>query len=161
MLDLYREAVGEQAALRPMWPLADGLAEPAADAVGDIMGDPVPGWWSADRRGHRRLRLGAQRAAVAPGGGRPVCVVRLVYTTPEARGVGVGHAMLTLLMDDFTARGHRHFDARVSPGHRNAKNFFEAHGFSARLIVMYHDAGGLKHEAAAIPTRSWSSCCRS
>jgi L-amino acid N-acyltransferase YncA len=73
--------------------------------------------------------------------GDPVCVVRLVYTTPEARGVGVGDSMLTLLMDDFQGRGHRHFDARVSPGHRHAKNFFEAHGFSARLIVMYRDAG--------------------
>ena len=40
VLGLYREAVGEQAALRPMWPLADGLAEPADVAVSDILGDP-------------------------------------------------------------------------------------------------------------------------
>jgi hypothetical protein len=28
----------------------------------------------------------------------------------------------------------------VSPGHRIAKNFFEANGFKARHIVMHHDA---------------------
>ena len=31
------------------------------------------------------------------------------------------------------------FDVRVLPGHRLAKNFFEANGFSARLIVMHRD----------------------
>ena len=141
ILSLYGESVGEQAALRPMWPLADGLPEPAAAAVDGILEDPssrlVVGAIDEATVGFAWAR---SEALLPQAKGEPVCVVRLVYTTPEARGVGVGHAMLTLLMDDFTEHGHRHFDARVSPGHRNAKNFFEAHGFSARLIVMYHDA---------------------
>ena len=142
VLDLYREAVGEQAALRPMWPLADGLAEPAAGAVAEIMGDHSSRLVVGEIEGVVVGFAWARSEPLLPqAGGAPVCVVRLVYTTPEARGVGVGDRMLTLLMDDFAGRGHRHFDARVSPGHRNAKNFFEAHGFSARLIVMYHDAG--------------------
>jgi hypothetical protein len=29
------------------------------------------------------------------------------------------------------------FDAAVPPGHREAKNFFEQHGFSARSITMH------------------------
>ena len=43
------------------------------------------------------------------------------------------------LMDDFRASGHTLFDAHVLPGHRLAKNFFEAGGFSARSIIMHHD----------------------
>jgi L-amino acid N-acyltransferase YncA len=142
ILDLYREGVEEQAALRPLWPLADGLAEPATDAVAGILGDPGSRLVVGEIDGVVVGFAWARSEALLPqAGGDPVCVVRLVYTTPEARGVGVGDRMLTLLMDDFQGRGHRHFDARVSPGHRHAKNFFEAHGFSARLIVMYHDAG--------------------
>ena len=41
-------------------------------------------------------------------------------------------------MDDYRAMGHHLFDAHVLPGHRLAKNFFEAGGFSARTIVMHH-----------------------
>jgi hypothetical protein len=36
-------------------------------------------------------------------------------------------------------RGITKFDAHVLPGHRLAKNFFEAGGFSARSIIMHHD----------------------
>jgi hypothetical protein len=36
-------------------------------------------------------------------------------------------------------RGITKFDAHVLPGHRLAKNFFEAGGFAARSITMHHD----------------------
>ena len=143
VLTLYEEAVGEQAVLRPMWPIADGLPDPANAAVTAIMDDPdsrlVIGEIDAVIVGFAWAR---SEPLLPQAEGAPVCVIRLVYTTPEGRGVGVGNAMLDMLMDDFRGRGHRHFDARVSPGHRYAKNFFEAHGFSARLIIMYHDAAG-------------------
>ncbi|MBA2338478.1 MAG: GNAT family N-acetyltransferase [Acidimicrobiia bacterium] len=142
VLSLYQEAVGEQAVLRAMWPIADGLPEPAETALASIVDDPDSRLVVGEIEGAVVGFAWARSEPLLPqAGGAPVCVVRLVYTTPEARGVGVGDAMLARLMDDFAARGHRHFDARVSPGHRHAKNFFEAHGFSARLIVMYHDAG--------------------
>ena len=73
--------------------------------------------------------------------GDEVVTIRFIYTDPEARGVGIGHEMAQDIIDHHTANGIEFFDARVSPGHRNAKNFFEAHGFSARLIVMHHNAG--------------------
>jgi hypothetical protein len=41
-------------------------------------------------------------------------------------------------LTEHRALGIRLFDARVLPGHRLAKNFFEAGGFSARLIIMHH-----------------------
>jgi hypothetical protein len=49
--------------------------------------------------------------------------------------------MIQIVLAEFRASGHRLFDARVSPGHRLAKNFFESNGFSARLIVMHHADG--------------------
>jgi hypothetical protein len=42
-------------------------------------------------------------------------------------------------MDLLRERGITKFDAHVLPGHRLAKNFFEAGGFSARSIIMHHD----------------------
>jgi ribosomal protein S18 acetylase RimI-like enzyme len=65
----------------------------------------------------------------------------MVYVTEAARGVGVGEAMLEAALAALRARGVRRFDAIVSPGHRLAKNFFEAAGFSARRITMHHDDG--------------------
>jgi GNAT superfamily N-acetyltransferase len=63
--------------------------------------------------------------------------VRLIYTEPEARGVGVGHVMLTEILEVLRSYGIRDFDAPVGPGQRAAKNFFESHRFAARSIVMY------------------------
>ena len=141
VLALYREAEKEQAALKPMWPLADGLAEPADESLASILDDRDSLLVVGEVDG---VVLGFAWARSEPllpqAGGQRAAVVRLIYTAEEARAVGVGDAMVVLLMDELRKRGHRHFDARVSPGHRNAKNFFEAHGFSARLIVMYHDA---------------------
>ena len=57
----------------------------------------------------------------------------------NARGVGVGEAMMSWILHEMRARGHHLFDAKVSPGHRHAKNFFESHGFAARSITMHHD----------------------
>ena len=73
-------------------------------------------------------------------GGERIGVVRMVYVEDDARMVGVGAAMLDGIMSWFRSRGLRRFDAVVSPGHRLAKNFFEAAGFTARRITMYrHD----------------------
>jgi hypothetical protein len=47
--------------------------------------------------------------------------------------------MRDLAMEKLRERGISKFDAHVLPGHRLAKNFFEAGGFSARSIVMHHD----------------------
>lgn len=142
LVALYRELEAEQTAIKPMWRLADGLAEPAAEAlaailqdrdsllvIGEIDGVPLGFAWA--RSEPLLPQAGDVRAAV----------VRLIYTTPEARGVGVGDAMIKDVLAEFRSRGYRLFDARVSPGHRLAKNFFESNGFSARLIVMHHADG--------------------
>ncbi len=139
LVALYRALEVEQAALRPLWPLADGLDEPIADSMHAAIGeeqtivliasiDDVP----------LGFLLASPHPLLIQARGDQVGTVRLIFTEPEARGVGVGAAMMELAMGRMRAEGMALFDARVSPGPRNAKNFFEAHGFSARLIIMHH-----------------------
>jgi GNAT superfamily N-acetyltransferase len=61
-----------------------------------------------------------------------------VFVEEGARGVGLGEAILEDLVAWFADRGCVGVDAPALPGHRQAKNFFEAHGFVARLLVMHH-----------------------
>lgn len=136
---LYALLAAEQAALRSLWPVADGVADPPGDALQALLLDPaslvVMGTIDDVSVGFLWIRaepLLPQAAATQVG------AVRLVFVEEEARGVGVGEAMIAMVMDDFRSRGITLFDSHVSPGHRLAKNFFESHGFSARRIVMHH-----------------------
>ena len=67
-----------------------------------------------------------------------VAAIRMVFVEQEARAVGVGEVMRDTLMEEFRSTGHQLFDSHVLPGHRLAKNFFEAGGFAARSIIMHH-----------------------
>lgn len=140
LLVLYRDLEREQAGLKSMWPVFDGLDTPLADSFASILDDDnsillvgaiddVPFGLLWARSEPMLDRAGDER----------VGVVRLIYTEPEARGVGVAEAMIVDALARLRASGHRRFDARVSPGHRAAKNFFEANGFAARLILMHHE----------------------
>jgi ribosomal protein S18 acetylase RimI-like enzyme len=64
-------------------------------------------------------------------------VVTDLYVEPEAREVGVGEAMADALVAHCDDRRCIGIDAPALPGHRAAKNFFEAHGFTARALVMH------------------------
>jgi GNAT superfamily N-acetyltransferase len=68
-------------------------------------------------------------------------VIHELYVEPEARGVGVGAAMMEQLLAWFREQGCLGVDAAALPGDRATKNFFEASGFSARLLVMHHRLG--------------------
>jgi len=70
-------------------------------------------------------------------GEAPVGVVDACYVEPEARGVGVGRAMLDAAVAWLTASGCRGVDASALPGDRATKRFFEGAGFKARLVVMH------------------------
>ena len=64
--------------------------------------------------------------------------VLFLRTRTASRSVGVGEAMADALVAHCTAQGCIGIDARALPGHRATKNFFEAHGFTARALVMHH-----------------------
>jgi len=133
---LYLTFAEEQAALRPLWHEAEGLADPVDAAVARLIdagsvtvgsiGDAVVGFLVTDER---TLVDGDER----------VGLIRYIYTEPEARGVGVADEMFNYGVGKLKERGIEAFDAVVSPGHREAKNFYEAHGFSARRITMHSD----------------------
>lgn len=137
---LYLAAEEEQTAKKPIWALTDGLDLPFADSiraaterpeswvlVGLIDGVIVGFVWAT-------LEDMLSRAD-----GARIGYIRLVYTEPEARGVGVGHAMLEAVLERLRALGIRHFDANAGPGQRATKNFFEGHEFAARSLIMHHE----------------------
>jgi ribosomal protein S18 acetylase RimI-like enzyme len=70
--------------------------------------------------------------------GRVLGVITDLFVEEEARSVGIGDAMVNDLVAFCVARDCVGVDARALPGHRAAKNFFEAHGFTARALVMHH-----------------------
>ncbi len=56
---------------------------------------------------------------------------------PAARRGGVGKAVAESLMYWCRSQGCRGVDADALPGSRPVKSFFEANGFTARLLVMH------------------------
>ena len=70
--------------------------------------------------------------------GRTLGVIDDLYVEEEARGVGVGEAMMELLLDWFRDQRCAGVDSMALPGARATKNFFEESGFTARLLVMHH-----------------------
>jgi ribosomal protein S18 acetylase RimI-like enzyme len=77
--------------------------------------------------------------------GRRLAVVGDLFVEPEGRAVGVGEALATDLVARAAASGCLGVDAFALPGHRQAKNFFERAGFTARALVMHKPLG--EHEA--------------
>lgn len=60
-----------------------------------------------------------------------------LYVDREAREVGVGEAMLDLILPWAKENDCRGIDALVLPGMRESKNFFEMFGLVARAIVVH------------------------
>lgn len=69
--------------------------------------------------------------------GRTLAVVDELLVAEPARAVGLGEVLLGALTDWATGAGALGLDATALPGDRQAKNFFEAAGFTARRLVMH------------------------
>lgn len=140
LVDMYRSLEVEMTALHPMWPLSGGLAEPVSESLmRAIQGNDsfvVIGYVSDYPFG---FLLGRIESLLPQADGEKIGAIRLVFVEEAARQVSVGEVMRDLAMQRFREMGITRFDAHVLPGHRLAKNFFEAGGFAARAIVMHHD----------------------
>ncbi len=140
LVELYREMESEQTVRKPVWALTDGLDEPFASSVSAALDTDDSMVWIGEIDG---ASLGFIWTTIEPmldrARGSRIGRIRLIYTDPPARGVGVGHCMLEAALVELRARDIRYFDAPVGPGQRAAKNFFEAHGFAARSIIMHHE----------------------
>ncbi|MDQ6910894.1 MAG: GNAT family N-acetyltransferase [Actinomycetota bacterium] len=64
-------------------------------------------------------------------------VVDDIYVEEGARGVGLGEAMMDVLVSWCETEGCIGMDAMALPGHRHTKNFFEESGFTARQLIMH------------------------
>jgi len=134
---LAREAIDE---LRPtrggeLWAQTLGRREPLAESLAADVADPsrlvVVGRVDATVVGYGVVHLDGLPY------GRLIGVISDLYTHPEARGIGVGEAM----MDQLVAWCNEHhcagIDAVALPGNRATKNFFETFGLTARAIVVH------------------------
>lgn len=140
LTSLYRSLESEMIGLHQMWPLADGLDEPAESSFKEVLDDPDAITLIGTIDGYPFGFLVAKvETLLVQAGEQRVGSIRLIFVDHEAREVAVGEAMREMAMGLLRERGISKFDAHVLPGHRLAKNFFEAGGFSARSIVMHHD----------------------
>lgn len=139
LVSLYRLLEAEMSALSDMWAIADGLAEPVADAFAEAVGRPDTHVeiGSIDDYPFGFL-LATIEETLPQGEGERIGSIRLIFVDPAAREVGLGEALRESALVRLRAEGIRRFDAHVLPGHRLVKNFFEAGGFSARSIIMHH-----------------------
>jgi GNAT superfamily N-acetyltransferase len=69
--------------------------------------------------------------------GRSLGVVGDIYVEPGARAIGIGELMAEQLLVAAADAGCVGVDAFALPGHREAKNFFERNGFTARALIMH------------------------
>ena len=119
--DLWARTLGRTEPYGPT--LVDAIADPARTVVcGTIDGTTVA--YGAARLD--RLHDGARLA-----------VIEDLFTLPEARHVGVGEAMMDLLISWATEEQAVGIDAVALPGMRDTKNFFESFGLVARALVVH------------------------
>lgn len=139
LAELCRAALAEVAAQERggrLFAAREGRAEPVDASLATDVADPdavvVMGTIDDVAVGFATGRVEALRDGTVLGS------VAELYVEPGARAVGVGEAMMGELLDWFRRRGCAGVDAQALPGARATKNFFEASGFSARLLVMHH-----------------------
>ena len=65
-----------------------------------------------------------------------------IFVEPEARGVGIGEALLEMVFEWARTKGAGAIDSVVLPGNREGKNFFERFGLVARAIHVYRALDG-------------------
>lgn len=139
LVDLYHDLEAEQTVKKPVWALTDALDTPFDHALATAL-DQDESWVLVGEIDG--VTVGLLWTTVEPmldrADGSRIGRIRLIYTEPDARAVGVGHEMLEAAFAILRPLGIRYFDAPVGPGQRNTKNFFEAHGFAARSIIMHH-----------------------
>lgn len=146
LVQLYDALAEEQRTIRAIWPHADGLPEPVSGSLTELLERPDAAVIVGEIDGvPLGFLVGVEQPLLDPLADRRIGVIQLIFTEHEARGVGVGAAMLRVAVEAFRDRDVDLLDARVSPGHRFAKNFFESNGFKARSITM-HRGGPLIDE---------------
>lgn len=149
--DVVRLAREGQAELRPnrggaIWSVREARREPIdADIEAAVGGEPglaaVVGLVDDVVVGYGTMHLETLHDEAV------LAVVTDLFVTPEARGVGVGEAMMDLLIEEAEAVGAIGIDALALPGDRATKNFFERFGLTARAILVHRPLRAVAQDA--------------
>jgi GNAT superfamily N-acetyltransferase len=137
LVELARALRAELRGLRggELWEVRDARAEPLDAAFRDLLARSdalvVVGTIADAVIGYGTVEIEALRD-----GGR-LGVIRELFVDREARAVGVGEAIAELLVAFCSEHECVGIDAFALPGHREAKNFFERSGFTARELTMH------------------------
>lgn len=118
-----------------IWSRREARVPPVHDSVAATFEDPhsslVVGMIDGDVVGYGSVQLTALHDGALLGD------VQELYVLPDARGVGVGEAMMNHLVEWCRDRGCVGVDAIALPGDRHTKNFFETFGLVARAIRVH------------------------
>ena len=122
----------------PLWAAREARPEPLESALASLLGTGdatvLAGTLDEHVVGYAVVEIEGLRD------GSRLGVIGELYVEPGARGVGVGEALVEACVAFCLAAGCSGVDAAALPGHREAKNFFERAGFTARLLVMHRPA---------------------
>ncbi len=110
-------------------PLEDGLADDLADSDTQVLAGTI----------HEAVVGYAVTSIERLSDESILAVVRDVYVEPDARGVGVGAALMEAILAWAEERRCIGVDALALPGGRATKNFFEGYGLVARAIIVHRD----------------------
>lgn len=138
LAELCRGAIAEKAPARggAMFAAREARPEPVEDSLRAALEDAAQQVWVGTIDG---VAIAYAVAIVEElRTGDRLGVIEDIYVEPEGRSVGVGEALMGAALEWLTDQGCTGVDARALPGDRATKNFFEASGFSARLLVMHH-----------------------
>jgi GNAT superfamily N-acetyltransferase len=137
VVELARELRAELRAMRggALWETREARIAPSLDALTDFVSrdDATVVIGSIDD-----VVVGYGTAEVEElADGTRLGIIGDLFVELDARGVGVGEAIAEALVA-FCVDAHCiGIDAFALPGHREAKNFFERAGFTARALIMH------------------------
>jgi len=139
LAELARVELGEERG-GPMWQLLHGRPDPLPDTLTADLSEAATdhgvvllGLWADAPAGY----AAAHREQL--GDGTAIAVVSDVFVEPGFRGIGLGDALMTRIIEWAAAHDCRGVDALALPGMRHSKNFFERFGLVARAILVHRD----------------------
>lgn len=74
-------------------------------------------------------------------GGYVLAEVTELFVEEDLRGVGVGEAMMDMMIDWARSMGADGMDSQAMPGDRDTKNFFEGNNMVTRALYVHMDLG--------------------
>jgi len=148
---LARRAFAELSAQRGgvVWSRRDARVEPIESEIAEAIAESARGGSGLVAAGTIDdvvVGYAVVRDEVVADGGH-LGVVEDLYVETGARGVGVGEALMNLIVDWAAEHGCFGIDSIALPGDRATKNFFESFGLVARAIKVHRSLPSGEHRA--------------